>query len=210
MRRTSRSTSYVIERTDQIAALESQVRQTIIDTLQAAGPRSALEIAALMGRPADALYYHIRKLEQVGLLVEREVRRRGRRDEAVYDLVGRPLLLRYPDHQDARTHPLTRLVRSMLRTAERDFRDAVLRDHVATEGPGRNLLATRRHAWLTGPELRRLNRAISDIVATMTRSRDPRRGQLCTLTMVLAPRSPDGTRRPSSPRRTRSSGARSR
>ncbi len=210
MKRTSTKTGYLIERADQIAALESQVRQAIIDTLQAAGPRSALEIAALMGRPADALYYHLRKLQRVGLLVEREIRRRGRRDEAVYDLVGRPLLLRYPAHHDARSHPLTRLVRSMLRTAERDFRDAVLGDHVVTEGAGRNLLASRRHAWLTAAELRRLNRNITDIIATMSRSRDPRRGQLCTLTMVLAPRSPDGTRRPSPPRHPRTPGARSR
>jgi predicted ArsR family transcriptional regulator len=187
-RRPPRSRPYVIERRDQIAALESSVRQEVIDTIQAAGPRSALEIASLMGRPADALYYHIRRLQSVGLLVVSETRRRGRRDEAVYDLVGRPLKLRYPEHRDARTHPLMRLVRSMLRTAERDFRGGLLSDGARADGPRRTLWASRRHAWLTPTELQRLNRTIDALIDILTRSRDPKRGQLCTLTLVLAPR----------------------
>jgi hypothetical protein len=194
-RRPPRARPYVIERRDQIAALESSVRQEVIDTIQAAGPRSALEIASLMGRPADALYYHIRRLQSVGLLVVTETRRRGRRDEAVYDLVGRPLKLRYPEHRDARTHPLMRLVRSMLRTAERDFRGGVLSDRAVTEGPSRTLWASRRHAWLSPTDLRRFNRIIDSLIEILTRSRDPQRGQLCTLTMVLAPRASRSGRR---------------
>ena len=186
---------YLIARRDQLTALESSVRQEIIDTIQAAGPRSALEIASLMGRPADALYYHIRKLESVGLLIQRETRRRGRRDEAVYDLVGRPLLLRYPAHSESRNHPLLRLVRSMLRTAERDFGTAVAGGRAVTEGAGRNLWAGRRHAWLTPTELRRVNRHIAELVAMLTRAREPGRGQLCTVTMVLAPRAARQVRR---------------
>jgi predicted ArsR family transcriptional regulator len=193
-RKPTRTVPYLIEREDQIAALESAVRQEIIDTLQAAGPRSALEIAALMGRPADALYYHIRKLHAVGLLLIRETRRRGRRDEAVYDLAGRPFRLRYPDRPQARAH-LIRLVRAMVRTAERDFRGALVGTVAVDEGPGRNLYAARRHAWLSPAELRRVNRTVSDLVEQLTRSRDPRRGQLCTLTFVLAPRVSRSARR---------------
>jgi len=193
--RPARPGPYVIERRDQIAALESSVRQEVIDTITAAGPRSALEIASLMGRPADALYYHIRKLQSVGLLVVSETRRRGRRDEAVYDLVGRPLKLRYPEHRDTRTHPLMRLVRSMLRTAERDFRGGILSDRARTDGPKRTLWASRRHAWLTPSQLNRLNRTIEALIEILTRSRDPKRGQLCTLTVVLAPRASRSGRR---------------
>lgn len=180
---------YVIERRDQLVALESAVRQEILDTLQAAGPRSAAGIAALMGRPADALYYHLRRLRAVGLLKATQRAGAGGRRETVYDLVGHPLVLRLPTDRRA-AHPLPRLVRSMVATAERDFRAAVGTAGAVSSGPGRTLWAGRRHAWLTERDLHRVNRLVDDLVAIMTRARDPGRGQLCTLTLLLAPRAP--------------------
>lgn len=193
--RRPRSIPYAIRRRDQLAALESAVRQEIIDTVQAAGPRSAAEISALLGRPADALYYHIRRLAQVGLLVEHARRRTERRYEVVYDLVGHPLVLEYPAGRDHGHHPLSRLVRAMLRTAERDFRAAIGADGAAADGAERNLWAGRRHAWLSRSDLARVNRLLDQLVRIMTEARNPASGQLCTLTLVLAPRRSRGGRR---------------
>lgn len=179
---------YLIKRRDQLAALESAVRQEIIDTIQAAGPLAAPEISALLGRPADALYYHLRRLTNVGLLVITETRRSGRRDEAVYDLAGHPLVLEYPVPPSQESHPLARLVRSMLRTADRDFRAALATGQARTDGDRRNLWAGRRHAWLSPPDLSRVNRLIDQLVAIMTRARNPADGELSALTLVLAPR----------------------
>ena len=190
-----RARPYLIKRRDQVAALESAVRQEIVDTIQAAGPRSAAEVSALMGRPADALYYHIKRLATVGILVPRSARRTGRRDEVVYDLVGHPLVLDYPVGAET-GHPLARLVRAMLRTAERDFQVAVGTREAVPDGELRNLWAGRRHAWLSRRDLDRVNGLLDQLVEIMTRSRDPAGGQLCTLTLVLAPRvSRSGRRR---------------
>ena len=179
---------YAIRRRDQVEALVSAVRQEVIDTLQAAGPQSAAELARLMGRPADALYYHLRRLVTVGLLVPHGERRRGRRTEVVYDLVGYPLRLDYPRGRDGRTPPTVRLVAAMLRTAERDFRRGLESHRAVVDGAERTLWATRRHAWLTPAERRRVNRALGELLALLGRSRRPDRGELCTLTFVLAPR----------------------
>lgn len=187
---------YLIKRPDQIAALESAVRQEIVDTIQAAGPLAAPEISALMGRPADALYYHLKRLVRVGLLVVRATRRTGRRDEAVYDLAGHPLVLDYPLSAEGREHPLSRLVRSMLRTGERDFRAAVGTDQARPDGDRRNLWAGRRHAWLSPRDLDRVNGLVDQLVAIMTRARKPANGELCTLTLLLAPRVSRAGRRP--------------
>ncbi|MEZ4456916.1 MAG: helix-turn-helix domain-containing protein [Gemmatimonadales bacterium] len=190
---------FVIRRRDQIAALESAVRQEIVDTIQAAGPRSAAEIATLMGRPADALYYHLRRLTRVGILVQRVPRRAGGRDEAIYDLVGHPLVLDYP-LPGTDPHPVPRLVRSMLRTAEKDFRAAVTSDQARPDGELRNLWAGRRHAWLGPRDLDRVNTLIDRLVEIMTRARTPGSGQLCTLTLVMAPRpARSGRRAPARP-----------
>jgi hypothetical protein len=78
----------------------------------------------------------------------------------------------------------------MLRTAGRDFRRGLLAGAAVAEGPERNLWASRHHAWLTPAELRRVDRSIGALLAMMRKSREPRRGQLCTLTLVMAPRAP--------------------
>jgi hypothetical protein len=41
---------------------------------------------------------------------------------------------------------------------------------------------------LTPADLRRVNALIDELVTTMTKARDPARGELCTLTLLLAPR----------------------
>lgn len=190
-----RTRPYVIRRRDQIAALESAVRQEIVDTIQAAGPLSASEISGLMGRPADALYYHLKRLVKVGLLLVRATRRSGRRDEVVYDLAGHPLVLDYPVSAEGKDHPLSGLVRSMLRTAEKDFRAAVGTNAARPDGDRRNLWAGRRHAWLSSRDLERVNDLVDQLVAIMTRARNPAGGELCTLTLVLAPRASRAGRR---------------
>jgi predicted ArsR family transcriptional regulator len=191
----TRPRPYLIRRRDQVAALESAVRQEVLDTIQAAGPLSAPEISALMGRPADGLYYHLRRLVTVGLLVVQGTRRSGRRDEAVYDLPGHPLVLHYPVGAEGAGHPLPRLVRSMLRTAERDFGSAVASGGARPDGDRRNLWAGRRHAWLTPRDLDRVNDLLDRLVEIMTRARNPAHGELCTLTLVLAPRPARARRR---------------
>jgi len=194
-RRPDRNRPYPIRRRDQIAALESAVRQEIIDTIQAAGPCSAAEIATLMGRPADALYYHIKKLVAVGLLVPVGSRRPKGREEAIYDLIGHPLVLEHPARRSAEGHPHQGLVRSMVRTAERDVAAALASGTARQDTALRNLWVGRRHAWLTQADLRKVNRLIDELVEVMTTARDPARGELCTLTLLLAPRRPRDARR---------------
>ncbi|MEZ4589084.1 MAG: helix-turn-helix domain-containing protein [Gemmatimonadales bacterium] len=193
--RRKRNRPYPITRRDQLAALASAVRQEIIDTIQAAGPCSAAEIAALMGRPADALYYHIRKLVAVGLLLPVEPRRPNGREEAVYDLVGHPLVLEYPPRRKSEGHPHRALVRSMVSTAERDVAAALVSPTTRQDTALRNLWVGRRHAWLTRRDLKRVNELIDELVEVMTTARDPERGELCTLTLLLAPRRPRDARR---------------
>src|SRR5262245_59943954 len=77
---------FTIRSKAQLAAISSPVRQEILDGVQALGPGSIAEVAKLLGRPADSLYYHVRTLERLGLLVRTGERRNGRRDEALYDV----------------------------------------------------------------------------------------------------------------------------
>ncbi|MFN8572096.1 MAG: helix-turn-helix domain-containing protein [Gemmatimonadaceae bacterium] len=201
--RATRKRPYAIRRPEQLAVLESAVRQEILDTMQAAGPLSAAEISSLMGRPADALYYHLKELLRVKLIVIHETRATVRRDEVVYDLAGHPMVLEYPPRREGPAHPLARLVRSMLRTAERDFQSAVGTPAARADGERRNLWAGRRYAWLSPRDFRRVNKLLDELTDIMTTAREPEHGELCTMTLVLAPRASRAGRRSAANTQTR-------
>ena len=61
--------SHVIRTKKQVGALVSSVRQEIVDVLCQMGTVAVAELAAALGRPADAIYYHLRVLKRVGLVV---------------------------------------------------------------------------------------------------------------------------------------------
>src|SRR5512143_3008332 len=66
-----RTGSGVIEQGAALDALISPVRQEIVDTIESIGGDVAVaDIAAQLGRPADGLYYHLRRLVNAGVLRE--------------------------------------------------------------------------------------------------------------------------------------------
>ena len=117
-----------------------------------------------MGRRPDSLYYHVRKLSAAGLLVDRGIRGSGRRAEAVYDIPGRPLRLAYDPSDPENVRAVSRVVASMLRSANRDFRGGFRPDLAVVEGDGRNLWAARMKGWLSDDDLAELNTLLNRIL----------------------------------------------
>src|SRR5262252_1976032 len=106
-----------------VRALVSPVRQEIVDTIEALGGDAAVaDIAAQLGRPADGIYYHLRRLVDGGVLREGDDPGdgRGRRYGTVAPR-GRRVHLRYGRGSSANAATVAKLVGGMLRTAERDF-----------------------------------------------------------------------------------------
>ena len=86
-----------------MAELFKPARLEVYENLQIAGPSSIADLALRLGRPADSLYYHIRKMTRVGLLVDRGSRRARRRDEHLFDVPGRPMITCEPQGPAAQT-----------------------------------------------------------------------------------------------------------
>ena len=84
---------YPITDLAQFKALTSPARGEILDIVSLMGSLSIADMAEYLGKPIDSLYYHVRKLVKVGLLVEKVKRKSKRQMEAVYDLPGRPMFL---------------------------------------------------------------------------------------------------------------------
>jgi DNA-binding transcriptional ArsR family regulator len=188
-RRQGMSRAYPVEELRQFNALASPIRGEIIDVVELLGPLTVAEIASVLGRPADSLYYHVRKLLRVGLLVERETRRTRGRESAVYDVRGRPMPLRYGDGQRGHIQALIKSIAGMLRLAERDFRAAFGAGLVRSSGRRRNVVHSRALGWYTDQEIHRMRSRIQDVIAEFresSRHRDEEKRPYA-LTTVMVP-----------------------
>ena len=172
----------------QIEAMISPLRQAIIDRIEALGPSSVADLARSLGRPADALYYHVHKLQQVGLLVETGSRSTARRDEALYDFPRRRWHIAYELADPSNVAAIRKATTSLLRQAGRDFDDGVEHPKARVKGPLRNLWSLRLEARLSRDEVREINRHLQAILAILRKPRPARRGgTLFALSWVLAP-----------------------
>jgi hypothetical protein len=84
--------------------------------------------------------------------------------------------------------PLVAVVGAMLRLGARDYRRALDDEQTALSGPGRELVAMRRTAWLDAGQLARLNETIGALAAPA--SAPPGRGRLYAVTLLLTPLQP--------------------
>jgi len=170
-----------------LRALHTPARQEIVDTLDAAGPCSVARLAQLVGRPADSLYHHLRRLVRVGLVVE-ERRKEGRHVFAVYRLGVRPLKLRYA--APARSGDVVGVVGAAHRLAWREFRNAIGGDDAVTAGPRRTLWGARAKGWLDAESLARVNRLLGEAIE-LVRAGVPERGRVpVSVSFLLAPSPP--------------------
>ncbi len=171
----------------QVRALVSPVRQEIVDAIHAAGPVTISRLAAILGRPADSLYFHTRTLERVGLLVRVGEAATGRRAGGVYDVCARPLRLHYDTSRPAVSRSIVAVSGSMVRLAHRDFTRAFRLKLVNPAGPERNTWSGRAKGWLSKEQLAEVN-ACWGRMMEIFRDAPPRPGtMLHAATFVMTP-----------------------
>lgn len=174
----------------QIEALASPARQEVADGLQAIGPCSIADLADLLGRAPDSLYYHVRKLEKVGLVVARGTRETGRRTEALYDVPGRLALDTEPRTKRERG-ALLGVVGAALRIGERDYRAALESGRaIHGRGPDRNAWGGRVKGWLAPREVAEVRRHVEALSEILARGRKRPGANLYAAAFVLAPLAP--------------------
>ena len=180
-----RRSRFVIRRAEQLVALASPVRCRIVDTLSAGGPSSVRQIAARLGRKPESLYYHIRALVDVGLVISKGKRRVGRRAEAVYQLVAPRLIIDPRQRTTAYADALAETCATLLRLTARNYRATIDRGDFVLDGARRNLMVRRYIARLDRAGLARLNRHLDGIAALSEDHKDARAAETFGLTLVL-------------------------
>jgi DNA-binding transcriptional ArsR family regulator len=193
---------HVIRSEKQLAALASAARQEIVDVLAEMGTVSVAEIAATLGRPADALYFHLRVLKEAGLVRQVGYRSRGGREEALFRTVAPELWLRYEPRSQINRRAVNAIVSSMLRLGIRDFQRAFHGTDAIFSGPHRELWALRKTGRLSLAKVAGVNRSIERLKRAVSKPHG--RGRLYGITVLLTPLD---HRRRESKRSARSQGA---
>jgi DNA-binding transcriptional ArsR family regulator len=163
---------YYITSRKQLLALASPGREDIIDAVELIGPCGVTEIARFLGRPRNALYYHVRVLRDVGLLLETTVSGAGTKPFAQYDVPGRPVILRYDLSSERSRRAVARVGRSRFRRGERGFLRACRKDLAVVEGPRRNLWVVHLKGWLSPRDLEAANEHFHKLVEIFRQGAD--------------------------------------
>jgi hypothetical protein len=176
----------------------SPLRLALVEQLGRDGERSVRDLAARLDRPADGLYFHVRKLQKIGVLVAGGQRPGARRPEQLYRLAAGRIGVDPRDASPAARSAAALGVMAVLRRSGREFVAAYGSGRAVTEGRRRELIALRVKTWLDGAARAELNRRIDALLGFLRRRADERRGTPCSLTLLVAP-SPAVARRRSSP-----------
>lgn len=168
----------------QIRALESPMRQEIVDAITALGPCSITELAAYLGRAADSLYFHVKKLVKVRLVKEIEKRKEGRHEWAIYAMPGRSARLVY---STAMKKSIRKVVAGALRLSLREFNLALAEKNPRFTGPLRTLWGGRGKGWLNETELAEVNQLLEQLFQILCRNEPGADRQVYSLGWVFAP-----------------------
>jgi predicted transcriptional regulator len=195
--------TYWIERADQIQAVISPLRQEIIDHVATLGPIGVRDLARVLGRRTTAVYYHVQKLERVGLLRARLEPSRHSRRVAVYETITPRVRLARAAYKPANRGRLSKAARSAAVQSARDYAAGFRARAWKLEGPERNHWFFR---VVTSPAPRRLARinALLNELAELVWTADARPGPRLSVTWFLAPldaAKPATQRKPRKPRK---------
>jgi DNA-binding transcriptional ArsR family regulator len=168
----------------QIRALESPMRQEIVDAITALGPCSITDLAEHLGRAADSLYFHVKKLMKVGLVQEIDKGRLGRHVWARYAMQGRSARIKY---ELAHRKSIQRIVAGALRLSLREFNEAFEQKGACLQGKWRNLWGARLKGWVSVQDIVEVNRLLERLVQVMHRHGPGEGRQMHSLAWVLTP-----------------------
>jgi len=185
--------TYKVTAPEQIEAMASPPRLEIIDAVRVLGPCSVSEVADLLGRTADSLYYHVRLLVDVGLLVEAGTRETARRDETLYRTPAKRIQLPHDTSDPELTELRLKAFAALLRLTDRDHRTAFKKGLAQATGPKRNIVNARIKGWLSDEQLAEVHEhldRILDIFHEGANAAEEERGGLHAITMFLTPIEP--------------------
>jgi DNA-binding transcriptional ArsR family regulator len=170
----------------QLAAIANPRRQDMLSRLSASGPLSIRELAEQVGARPTALYHHLERLLDVGLVVDAGTRVRNRRREQLYETVAHRLRLAKAHRDPINAEAVAGIVSAQTRQLARDFRNGQQSPSRADDGDERNLTFFRLVGRPSPEQLARINQCLAEITELMWNANDPA-AEPVVVGSVLAP-----------------------
>lgn len=187
--RPSQAARYLVKRPEQRRALESPARLQVVDTIAALGPSSVAAVAQHLGEKRESLYFHVARLEEVGLLRACGERGEGRERETLYDTPGRAIAVEHQPGDEASAKSLARMGAANLRLAIRGLLQA-FRSKARTRGRRRELHVARLKGWLNPQDLGAANELLDQLEELFRQGRRRSGARLYSLTAAFLPDTP--------------------
>ena len=187
----------VISDKQQIRCLINPVRQNVFDAIKGLKSASATQIGKQLGSPADVINYHLKKLGDVGLITQFDIRGKGRNAERVFKITDPKAKVLFDPNDPDNVELLNKAVQSLLALSQKDFSKAFTPEKAVTTGANRNLRASRITAWLTKHDWEKVNRLIEELSETLALGAvdPPGDAELYAVTIVTAPIAVQPTKR---------------
>lgn len=126
-----------LETRDQIAAITSDVRMKIVQSLRD-GEASIAEIAARLSRTPHSLYHHMHVLVETGIVKTTGTRKVGKRVETLYATAAEEYEIRHDPKSLKSRRTFRTAIRSIVRLTGHDVERAIMEGRVVKSGPSRN------------------------------------------------------------------------
>ncbi len=168
-----------------LRALSSPLRMEILQAFSPEGRLTVAELAERLSRPRGSLYYHVRKLTKIGVLVEVEQRPVGRKYESVYEIVSDRIAIGSDPSSGQGNKALAKLVASMLRQTGREFEVALQQN--LFEGREGAQMGRRQRAWLTDRDLEKIEDLLDRVEEICMKASERKEGRLYSVTSLVVP-----------------------
>jgi DNA-binding transcriptional ArsR family regulator len=163
---------------------------TWVDIYAALGRGEALtaqEIAARVGRTRQNIYFHLKKLEGVGLVRVVEHRPAVRRPEAVYSLVTPRVMLEPPSGRSTRAGSFSRTYDKLFRATSREFASAARSGRLRSAGESRDWVVLKLVARPTAVQRRQVRELAGRIHEILGESHGATTGEVWTVLFAALP-----------------------
>ncbi len=178
---------FLVSTVDQMEALASPVRHQIHLAMEMLGRCSVNQLAERMDRVPETLYYHIRRLEKVGLVEQVANRIVSGREEAIYQLKAKRLRVDPGQTSPRFLRAMAKGCGSLLRFAQRSFEQALVRKAERRLIPNRSLRIEQVAVRLSTRKLAELNERLDSLQEFLIEADEPEVRQMFVVTISTAP-----------------------
>ncbi len=155
--------------------------------LKAHGPSTVSELAEHTGMRSTAVYAHLDRLLDVGLVRECGRRKTGRRDGIVYELTHRRTTVRYDRNDPAAVDRTCRYTRMVLRRAAAETCESFTSLKARAQGKLRDTKVSYGRTLLAPDELEHANALLEELRELFDGTRSPEGRKAYALTVALRP-----------------------